>query len=87
MPPCQHRENLIVEYHEAVEKFSHAVKRLRECDRNRPRFEQEQRATELARQHAENDAPIPPRRTRMLGMSKKNHMACSAGLKLPTLPA
>jgi hypothetical protein len=54
MPPCQHRENLIVEYHESVEKFSHAVKRLRKCDRNRPRFEQEQRATELARQHAEN---------------------------------
>ena len=54
MVPCHHREHLIVEYDEAVERFSQAVKHFRECERSRLGFEQEKRATELARHHAEN---------------------------------
>jgi hypothetical protein len=54
MPPCLHRENLTVEYHEAVQAFSYAVKRLRESDRTGVGFEEHHRATELARQRADN---------------------------------
>ena len=53
-PACEHREQLITEWHEAVVRFSHAVKRLRQCDGDARRFADEHHATEQARLHAEN---------------------------------
>ena len=54
LPTCEDRERLVTEYRDALGKFSAAVKRLRQCDRDAHRFADEHQATEIARLHAEN---------------------------------
>ena len=53
-PACNRREHLITEWLAAVAKFSAAVKRLRQCDRDARRFADEHHATEQARLHADD---------------------------------
>ena len=54
LPTCDDRKRLLAEYQDALRKFSAAVGRLQECDRDARRFADEHLATEMARLHAEN---------------------------------
>jgi hypothetical protein len=65
MPACPQRERLIVEWNEAVLKFSKSIRRLKAAIEDGD-FADQHRAIELARQHAENalnDSTTLPRRT------------------------
>ena len=53
-PDCEHKNQLIIEWREALKAFSASVRRLQQYDGDATKFAVEQRATELARVHAEN---------------------------------
>jgi hypothetical protein len=54
MPKCEHRERFTIQYNDAVVMFSASVQRLKECNADGNGFAAAQRASELARLHAEN---------------------------------
>jgi hypothetical protein len=54
MSKCPDRERLIIQYNDAVIMFSASVGRLKGCNGDGKGFAEAQRATELARLHAEN---------------------------------
>jgi hypothetical protein len=66
MPTCPDRQQLIVEWRDAVLKFSDNVKRLAQCTKNGDGFMDQFQATDLARQHAENSH-------RMLSQHRAEH--------------
>lgn len=53
MAICPDREHLIIEWREAVLKFSDNVKRLADCTGNGDGFMDQFQTTDLARQHCE----------------------------------